>query len=61
MEDSSGSEVASDRKLWRNLLDSAKLLRERLSFDAKSSCILKPGCCEINPSFGHSLEVCVRP
>ncbi|CAM9953478.1 unnamed protein product, partial [Laminaria digitata] len=61
VEDSSGSEVASDRKLWRNLLDSAQLLRERLSSDAKSSCRLKPGCCDVDPSFHHSLEVCMCP
>lgn len=57
VEDSSGPEVASDRALWRNLLDSAKLLRERLSADPKSSVSLKPGCCDADPAFKHSLEV----
>lgn len=60
MEDSNGSAVASDRALWRNLLGSAKLLRERLSADPKSSCQLKPGCCEADPAFKQSLEVTVR-
>lgn len=58
VEDSSGPEVASDRTLWRNLLDSAQLLRERLSSDAKSSCSLTPGCCDADPSFHHSVQVC---
>ncbi|CAN0023589.1 unnamed protein product, partial [Ectocarpus fasciculatus] len=57
VEDSSGPDVASDRALWRNLLDSAKLLRERLSADPKSSVSLKPGCCDADPAFKHSLEV----
>ncbi|CAN0215799.1 unnamed protein product [Ectocarpus sp. 6 AP-2014] len=57
VEDSSGPEVASDRALWRNLLDSAKLLRERLSADPKSSVSLKPGCCDADPAFKHSLEL----
>ncbi|CAM9886314.1 unnamed protein product, partial [Ectocarpus sp. 8 AP-2014] len=57
VEDSSGPEVASDRALWRNLLDSAKLLRERLSADPKSSVSLKPGCCDADPAFKHLLEV----
>lgn len=57
MEDSSGPAVASDRALWRKLLGSAKLLRERLSADPKSSCQLKPGCCDADPAFKHSLEV----
>lgn len=57
VEDSSGPEVASDRILWSNLLGSAKLLRERLSADPKSSCQLKPGCCGADPAFKQSLEV----
>eukprot|EP00752_Nemacystus_decipiens_P003644 g3358.t1 len=57
VEDSSGPEVASDRTLWSNLLSSAKLLRERLSADPKSSCQLKPGCCGADPAFKQSLEL----
>lgn len=57
VEDSSGPKVASDRTLWSNLLGSAKLLRERLSSDPKSSCQLKPGCCGADPAFKQSLEV----
>eukprot|EP00903_Cladosiphon_okamuranus_P011185 g10554.t1 len=57
VEDSSGSEVASDRTLWSNLLGSAKLLRERLSADPKSSCQLKPGCCGADPAFKQTLEL----
>lgn len=57
MEDSSGPDVAADRTLWSNLLGSAKLLRERLSSDPKSSCQLRAGCCGADPAFKQSLEV----
>ncbi|CAN0051001.1 unnamed protein product [Pylaiella littoralis] len=57
VEDSSGPEVAADRTLWRNLLSSAKVLRERLSADPKSSCSLKAGSCDADPAFKHSLEL----
>lgn len=57
VEDSSGAEVAADRTLWSNLLKSAKVLRERLSADPKSSCQLKAGCCGADPAFKQALEV----
>lgn len=57
VEDSSGAEIASDRSLWFNLLDAAEMLRERLSTDPKWSFLLKPGCCERDPGFKHSVEV----
>lgn len=57
MEDSSGHEMAADRTLWYNLLDAARLLRERLTSDPKSSFNLKAGCCDADPSFKHTVEV----
>lgn len=58
VEDSSGHEVAADRTLWHNLLHAAQRLRERLTSDPKSSLGLKAGCCDADPAFKHTVEVC---